>query len=257
MTGGVFASLEGDTASLTSHFHPEIQLDNSCSYSCALAECHYTIGWNVVADKNNSIYFIYKRLLHDDDSYTIRVPSGYYTFEKLAAYIENATAEIGHKMQLKLNKATGRTTIITNDKNICIEVSTEQTDSLAPSLGFENGIYCYKDEHTSTNAVGLWHFPTIRLDCDLTCGTYHNGAITHTLCEFDLNEIDHNSSESLLDYKIVMKPRYPIYLPINRHRISSINITAFDQTGERLKFKANERLHCWIHIKKDVDLSER
>lgn len=256
MTGSIFASLSGDSASLTSHFLPELQLDNSCSYSCALIECHYAIGWNIVEGENNSIYYAHRISTWTDQvNFSVRIPSGYYTFNQLSAYIENASSEHGHTLRLKLDKTTMKTTIMTGDVKICIEVRPEHTDGLAPSLGFENGFYCKMEEYSSANAANLWNFTTIRLDCDLISGSYHNGNITHAIYELDLSEIDYDSIDKV-GYKIVMRPTHPIYLPINRHRINSINITAFDLTGERLKFKHNERLHCRIHIKKDADLSE-
>lgn len=257
MTGSVFASLSGDTASLTSHFNPELQLDNGSSYSCALTECHYTITPNIVEGKNNSLYFSFREHIWDAKVFfAIRVPSGYYTFERLSEYIEHRSTFLGHKMLLELDTTTMKTTIATYDDRICIEVREAHTDGIAPSLGFAYGFYCHAKMYESANGAKLWKEKTskIRLDCDLTEGTYHNGEITHTIYEFDVAKYDYDLANSL-DYKIVVVPRYPVYLPVNHQRISSINITAFDQRGEQLKLIDNESLHCWIHIRKDVDLS--
>lgn len=255
MCESVFATFSGDSSSLTAHFLPELQLDSHSSYLCALVQCTYDVAPNIHDKENNALYFTHKQTV-GTKPFSIKVPTGYYTFSDLAKHIETASTNLGHRITLRQDISSKKITIITGDDKICIEVKHDHTDGIAPLLGFSDKFYCHAKEYTSQNPAKLWNEqPTkVYLECDLIGGAYHNGNITHTIHEFDITANDYEWAGKL-DYKIVEAPKHLVYLPINRHRISSINITAFDQTREQLKLNGG-RLHCRIHIKKDAYISK-
>lgn len=115
-------------------------------------------------------------------------------------------------------------------------------DCIASVLGFENRVLS-KGLHKSDRIVNITNVNNIRIDCDLTTGSFHNGKSTHTIYEFSPN-VD-------AGYKINEQPRHLVYLPVIRRRINTINITIVDQNGDLVDFRG-EQITCRIHIKREL-----
>lgn len=144
------------------------------------------------------------------------------------------------EFQVIFNKNNMTTTIKTGNGNLYIGFG--ERDSIGQVLGFSRRPLHSKNTYASDTIVNIQNINTIRVDCDITSGSYNNGERTHTIYEF-IPTVDPG-------YKIIEQPQNLIYLPVNRHRMSGINITVLDQYGNLVDFRG-ELITCRIHIKRD------
>lgn len=115
-------------------------------------------------------------------------------------------------------------------------------DSIGPLLGFSERLLEPNVSHRSDKLVNIQPVNTIRIDCDLSTGSFHNGQRTHTIFEFSPS-VDPG-------YKINIQPKHLIYLPVTKRRISELTISIVDQNGDLVDFQG-ETITCRIHLKKD------
>lgn len=232
-------TMAGNSPNLTTHFHPEIELDGQCNYSCALLDFS-TSDSLIVTENNNKFHYQVVLRFRPDQYEFIELPIGVYVFADVASFIEKEMLKRGYTMKLKLDTETMRTTIEV-PKNICLDFT--KRNSIGRLLGFDVETVCggkeYKSEHNIPNIRDLTSF---RINCDLVAASFHNGVPTHTLHEFT-PQVDSN-------YKIIEQPKNLIYLPLVKRRISIINITVVDQ-NEKLLNLWGKQISCRIHIKKD------
>lgn len=227
-------TLSGNSSSLTSYFHPEIELDDQNDYSCALLDFYTYNSIPNVTDANNKFYYTYRNITE-----TIEIHVGSYEIAEICEIINKHLASEEVIFRMHGNKNISKT-IIKCHPEICIDFSRENT--IGPLLGFAKRKLEGDDYYMSENTVNITHITSIRIDCDLTTGSFHNGKSSHTLYEF--------SPSVAPGYKINVQPRNLIYLPIVRRRINSVNISVVDQNGESVDFRG-ERIICRVHIKKD------
>lgn len=246
MTGGIVATLAGDSSSLTTYFHPELELDNQHNYLCALLDFTCKPLPNV-NETNNKLFFDKPSNILVERWGRVVLPIGpNYSFEELKAIIEERTSATKWNFKLTLDPNTNKVTLKTSDKKVRIDFT--QSGSMHKLLGFEPREYKGAEEYVGEHAITMRTIKSIRLECDLTTGTFRNGSITHTLHRFDVNRST-TTTTNQNDYIITEQPANLIYLPIIRRRISSINITAFDQDGEPLELNGGHS-SCRIHIAK-------
>lgn len=231
-------TLSGDTSSLTSYFHPEIVLDERYSYSCGLLDFSTYNSIPNVHAKNNKFYFKKDPVEKYD---IIEIPVGSYEIDDIGAYITKKLSEFSRGVQIRLfgNKNIMKCVIETS---VDISIDFSKPDNIGELLGFNavtlNGSKSYQSDKTVT----IQNISNIRIECDLTSGSYHNGKSTHTIYEFN--------PTTNPGYKIIEKPKNLIYLPMIRHRINSVNISVVDQNNNQIDFR-EEQITCRIHIKRD------
>lgn len=239
MSTSLTITLSGKTSTLSAFFHPEIELDERYNYSCALLDFFTYNTIPNIHEKNNKFY--YKR---ENDSLwsVITVPVGSYELRELLDILEQCF-RIEERTTSLFNIQGNRNTM--KCKAIFSEVMVDFTrnDCLGPVLGFGKRILEPGEEHESDNPICIQSINSIRIDCDLTSGSYHNGKVTHTLYEFSPS-VDPG-------YKIVEQPTNLIYLPIITRRINTLNISIVDQEGEPIDFRGEE-VSCRIHIKREA-----
>lgn len=242
---GIVATLEGGSSSLTTYFHPELELDDRFTYACALLDFTYKPAPNV-HEKNNKFHYAKLKFINANN-YVIEMPTGSYSFQDIANFIERESEKNGNRIKIRFNKETLKVTMDTNNKDICINFQ-DHPNSIGGLLGFDSEVYCGRKQYESQHAMKIDTTKRIRIDCDLTTGTFHNGSITHTIHEFELtqNQLDLDDS---FGYIITEQPRNLIYLPITRRRISNINITAFNQDGEPIEVDGGH-ISCRVHIQR-------
>lgn len=234
-------SLSGDSSSLTSYFNPEIQLDHRFNYSCCLLDFSASNLFDI-NESNNKLHWNVVKPLWPDQEGVFELPVGLYKFESISNYLEDAFQKIGYKVRFRVDKKSMKT-IIQMNKHICFDF--DKPESIGELLGFERYKICGTDNHESQDPIGdSYDSQAIRIVCDLISGSYHNGECSHTIHEFYPKVDD--------DYKIHEQPYNLVYLPIVRHRISSVNITLQDQDGELIDFNRRQ-INCRIHIKKGIE----
>ena len=82
---------------------------------------------------------------------------------------------------------------------------------------------------------------SIKIECSIATGSYHNGLLVHTLHEF--------FPEVPSTYKIIESPSQVIYLPLTAGRtIDYIELRRVDQKGRLVDFR-REQISFRVHIK--------
>lgn len=228
-------TLTGNSSLLRTTFYPEIELDERYTYSCSLLDFYTYNSIPNVYESNNKFHY---RRNEKSEKEVITIPIGSYEVGQIGEFIEDALREKDHRFRLFSNLNTMKCRI---ESDVFIDFS--QPNSVGSILGFgkeklEAGIY-----HIADDIVNIQTLNSIRVDCDLTAGSFHNGKSTHTIYEFTPS-VDPG-------YKISEQPKHLIYLPLIRHRISELNISTVDQDGRLVDFRG-EKITCRIHIKKDV-----
>lgn len=226
-------TLTGSSSSLNAYFHPEIELDNHYNYSCSLLDLHTYNSIPNIHENNNKLYYTNA----DGISDFITVPVGSYEIHEIATYLHNILKEKGITFNMKGNKNTMKC-IIECD----VILDFRPNDCIGSVLGFSKRVLSDERMYKSDNIINIHHINIIRIDCDLTTGSFHNGERSHTIYEF--------SPSVSPGYKIMEQPKNLIYLPVIRRRINTINISVVDQNGDLVDFRG-ETITCRIHIKRD------
>lgn len=227
-------TLTGNSSSLSSSFYPEIQLDERYNYSCCLLDFFTYNSIANVDETNNKLYY---SAIGTDEFQVISVPVGSYEVDEIAVYINDQFKELNHNFKLNGCKNTMKCTIETD-----LHIDFCRHDSIGSLLGFINITLSGQSKYVSENVIKIQPINSIRIDCDLTTGSFHNGQSTHTLYEF--------CPTVKPGYKIILQPKNLIYLPITRRRINTLNISIVDELGKYIDFRG-ETITCRIHLKRD------
>lgn len=227
-------TLTGDCSHLRARFHPEIELDTRHTYSCCLLDFYTYNSIPNIDEKNNKFHF---STGVNEPMQVITVPKGSYELNDIGEFLREQLAKKKIPFYFHANVKTMRFSI---ECNIIIDFSPR--DSIGSVLGFSKRIFEASDVRESDLLVNIQRINSIRIDCDLTTGSYHNGKCTHTIYEF--------SPTVEPGYRIMEQPKHLIYLPIVRHRINELNISIIDQDGYPVDFRG-EQITCRIHIKRD------
>lgn len=227
-------TLTDNRSQLRASFHPEIELDERYSYSCCLLDFYTYNSIPNIDEKNNMFHFSTEV---NAPMQVITVPKGSYELNDIGDYLREELRKKEIPFYYHANEKTMRFSI---ECNLIIDFT--QKNSIASVLGFSKKIFDASNGEQSDLLVNIQRINSIRIDCDLTTGSYHNGKSTHTIYEF--------SPTVASGYRIWEQPKHLIYLPIVRHRINELNISIIDQDGNFVDFRG-EQITCRIHIKRD------
>lgn len=230
-------TLTGNSSLMNAYFHPEIELDENSNYSCSLLDFTTYNSIPNVHESNNKFHYIWKNELPT----FIEIPVGSYELEDISKVINEHFKKKKIEFKMTGNKCTMKC-YIECDLNLIIDFYT-QKECIGSLLGFDRRILSDKKMFKSDHPINIQHINTIKIECDLTSGSYHNGRNTHTIYEF--------SPSVNPGYKIIEQPKNLIYLPVVRRRINTVNITIVDQNGKLVDFRG-ETITCRIHIKKEL-----
>lgn len=231
-------TLTGNTSTLNSYFCPEIELDERYSYSCCLLDFYSFNSIPNINNRNNTL--VYSKD-YGSTYQSITLPIGSYEVDDILSRLEAEFKARELDIKITSDKTTMKCTIYVSDK--CV-VDFSQSNSIGSVLGFTpQYLFDPGSTHISNRVINIQTINSLRIDCDLITGSYHNGSGTHTIYEFDPS-VDPG-------YKIAEQPKHLIYLPIVRHRISTISLTIKDQEGKLIDFRG-ENITCRLHIKRDA-----
>lgn len=226
-------TLTDKSSRLRATFHPEIELDERYSYSCCLLDLYTYNSIPNIDEKNNKFYY---SIDEKEPMQVIVLPKGSYELNDIGDFLRNELRKVEIPFFFSANEKTMRFSI---ECDIFIDFSP--SDSIGSVLGFSKKIV-NATKIESDFLVNVQRVNSIRIDCDLATGSYHNGKCTHTIYEF--------SPTVAPGYRILEQPKHLIYLPIIKHRINEINISLIDQDGNTVDFRGEE-ITCRIHIKRD------
>lgn len=227
-------TLTGNSSLLRTCFHPEIELNKEYSYSCSLLDFYTYNSIPNIHENNNKFHY---SISEQSETEVITIPVGSYEINTIAEYLEKELDERKHIFRLNPNINTMKCRLESD-----VHIDFTQPNSVGRVLGFSKRKLMAGEYHTSDNVVNIQTVNSIRIDCDLTAGSFHNGKSTHTIYEFS-PDVDPG-------YKITEQPNHLIYLPVIRYRISELNISIVDQDGKLVDFRG-EKITCRIHIKRD------
>lgn len=229
----ITVTLSGNSSSLNGYFHPEIELDEKYNYSCCLLDFYSYNSIPNVTGTNNKFY-----LMIDDKLTALVIPIGIYEIDEIIDYLKNECKNKGVNLAMEADKITMKCTV-----RCSVMIDFTRNDCIGQVFGFSNRKLPAGLPHKSNKVVNIQNINNLRIDCDLTTGSFHNGKSTHTIYEF-YPSVDPG-------YKINEQPKHLIYLPIIQRRISTINISIVDPDGELVDFQG-EKITCRLHIKRDT-----
>lgn len=227
-------AITGDSSLLHADVYPEIVLDERYNYSCSLLD-FYTYHSIPNVHENNNV-FHYSLDKHGPWE-EIVIPVGSYEVKTITDIINRRLEEKKIKFYLQANVNTLKCKL---EGEIYLDFT--KSNSIGSLLGFKKRILVAFKTHKSDHLVNIQSVNNIRIECDLTTGSFHNGKSTHTIYEFSPS-VDPG-------YKINEQPKHLIYLPVTKNRINEVNISIVDQDGRLLDFRG-EQITCRIHIKRE------
>jgi hypothetical protein len=165
----------------------------------------------------------------------ITIPEGSYEIEDIEKYIISKLPK-NIKFSLKPNNNTLKSELFCSEA-----VNFEKENSLGKILGFKNKLYKENETHHSELPVDIIKVNSIRVECNITRGSYNNGMEGHIIHEFYPADPP--------GYKIIEAPRNVIYLPIITKSIHNITISLRDQNGDLINFRG-ETISVRLHLKR-------
>lgn len=165
----------------------------------------------------------------------ITIPEGSYEIEDIEKYIKS---QLGEKIKftLKPNNNTLKSEICCSEK-----INFEKTGSIRTLLGFSAKTLEADQTHISQLPVDIIKVNSIRVECNVTRGSFLNGVESHVLHEF--------YPAVPPGYKIIEIPRNVIYLPVVSQRINNLTITLLDQDNNLINFRG-ERISVRLHLRR-------
>jgi hypothetical protein len=224
-------SFNGATSSLNSYFPENIDVSEG-NWVMGLTgfEAYNTVP-NI--DQSNDTFYYYEPRTEEPKKFKLQ--HGAYNIEDLEDAIkQQLPADV--EFQLVDNPNTQQCIILSNAK-----IDFSRSNTLRELLGFKQKVLDAGVSHTSENHVQINRINSIRINCNITTGSFNNGAPAHIIHEFFPTVPP--------GYKIVEEPQHIIYLPINVRRIDYINLSITDQDGIPLNFRG-DRISVRLHLKR-------
>ena len=234
-------SVSGNSSILEASFFPPIQLNPSKHYVIGFTDLWTFNSIPNIYEGHNEICFsrIEKEKTSGKDitaEKVITLPTGSYELEELTAELKARCQKLGISFTLKSNENTLKTTI-ESDWNIDFRGKNTFYDL----LGFKSKLYTSGKVYESENTVKIIGVNSIKVECSIATGSYHNGQLVHTLHEF--------FPSVPTTYKIIESPSEVIYLPIKADStIDNIQFRLVDQDGKLVDFR-KEIISLRVHIK--------
>lgn len=165
----------------------------------------------------------------------ITIPEGSYEVEDIEKYLKE---KLGKEITftLKPNNNTLKCEICCSEK-----IDFKKTDSIGKLLGFKGQIYDANIQHISDLPVDIIKVNSIRVECNVTRGSFLNGVEGHVIHEFFPSEPP--------GYKIIEIPKNVIYLPVIAQRINNLTVSLRDQDGNLVNFR-KERISVRLHLRR-------
>lgn len=234
-------TLSGRSSTLSSRYHPPINLEASDDYVLGLISFEsYNSIPNIEKHRNNKLYY-------GLEGKYIEIPEGTYEIDSMNRYLQQAlwlaindANDIVRKKSVLISiKANNNTLKCTIKCSEVIDFTKE--DSIGSWLGFKPRKLTAYHSHESDFPVNIFSINSICIECNIVSGSYVNDKQAHILHEF--------FPTVPAGFKIVESPRNVIYLPINSQVIDEIVIKIVDQDGKIVNFK-KELVSLRLHLKK-------
>lgn len=210
-------TLKGDSSELSCDIFPPLEVEHA-SQLCLLSL--YT---------SNSIPNIdplcYKIAFNSTPAncHTVEIPTGTYELESLESSIRKL---LPSSVRFVL-KADVNTLQCMMQSSAEIDFTVE--NNISKLLGFDSKKYEPKTIHVSRNIVNIMRVNSIKIECNLTTGSFNNGIPDQTIHEF--------SPSVPPGYKISEAPLHPVYYPLVRSCISKVDVALKDQDDNLINLR--------------------
>ena len=225
MSESLIISLSGRTSTLENHFFPPIELSGDKNYALGLVKL-LTF---------NSIPNLEKKNFYVADLETINIPTGSYEIEDINKFLSDKLKLENVTFSLKANNNTLQSTIECDR-----DIDFTKADSIGELLGFDPQILKAGESHTSKHPISIIKINSLRIECNITRGSYSDGKEVHYIHEF--------FPAVPPGFKIIEKPLEIIYLPISVKRIDYLIVRIVDQDGDIVNFRG-ETVTVRLHLK--------
>ena len=219
-------SLSSTSSILETRFFPPIELSPSKQYALGLIEL-WTFHSIPNIDSRNNIIVV--------NNQAVEIPTGSYELEDLENIIKEKIKNKGYSFSLQANNNTLKSEILCSH-----EINFLGKRSIGRLLGFTSKILEPNVKHISDLPVQILKVNTIRVECNITGGSYVNERRVHVIHEFFPSVPP--------SYKIIESPSPVIYLPVTVNTIDHIQLRLVDQDGELINFRG-ETISIRLHIK--------
>jgi hypothetical protein len=186
-----------------------------------------------ITEENNHIYY---KKGHSDDWTEYVIPIGAYNIEHLGELLKKKLQDNHVDFDLHGDISTQRAILFSDS-----EIDFRPENTPADLLGFSHIVYKPNKHHVSDNLVQINKVNVIRVECNITTGSYINGEQGHIIHEFFPGVAP--------SFKINEVPSTAVYLPITTNYIDSIVLRIIDQDGELIDFR-EEPISIRLHLKR-------
>ena len=217
-------SLSGTESVLSATYHPPINLNPRKRYALGLVS--FNTFFTVPNLINKKFYY--------GGGKVIIIPNGYYDITDLEKLLKDKLGS--DNIFLKAPTHSTKCELWSQ-----FEVDFTPDDSLHKELGFKQQKYVKRNKiYFADSPVDLVKVKLIRIECNITSGSYHNHQDVHSLHHFAPN-VGHAVA-------INEHPRNIIYLPVNVQTIHNITLRIVDQNRELLDFQ-KENIEIKLELK--------
>jgi hypothetical protein len=155
------------------------------------------------------------------DVYTL--PTGSYELENIEAIIKQILPD-DISFSLRANKNTLKCEMICSEN-----IDFSMASSIGKLLGFKNKVYKASTIHESANLINIMKVNSIKVECNLICGSFSDGLPSQTIHEFYPTVPP--------GYKIIEVPRHLVYYHLNTASITRVNIALKDQNDNLINLR--------------------
>lgn len=228
--------INGNSNVLSCDFFPPIELGNARPWEIGLVNlCTYNSIPNIEVGVNNMFHY---KSGKDGSMKVIELAEGSYEVDDIVNYIKERL-EDNVELNIRANNNT-----LKCELKCSVEVDFTKMFSVGSVFGFASRLLEPKIWHTSVNPVNIIRVNTIRIECNLTRGSYNNGREGHTIHEF--------FPAVAPGFKLVESPSTIIYVPVNAQRITNITVRIVDQEGRLINFRG-ENITVRLHLRQQLD----
>lgn len=225
-------TLSGTSSVLEARYFPPIELTNKKNWTVGLVEL---LTYNSIPniDEGCNKFYINK----DGKQIAIIIPTGNYEIQDIEAYLKKRLGKRNIPFNLKADNVTLKIEIqVPSD----ISLDFRPDDSIGRLLGFKKEILTGSPLYKSHLPADIIHVNSLRIECNITAGSYINDKRVHTIHEFFPSVPP--------GYKIIEVPAQVIYLPIVGHSIDQLQLKIVDQDGRLVNFRG-EVITIRLHIR--------
>lgn len=231
-------TLTGKKSVLSVQYFPPIDISDG-DYELGLIDFETFNTIPNINSNNNKFYF-------NNNDEVITIPDGSYELDAINVYLQREIIKLYPKKKedneeypliLRANNNTMKSEMLCS-----FRVNFEKPQNVGSVLGFsKKSIVPPNKWYESDEPVNIISVNMLRIECNITGGSYNNSKPVHTIHEFPTRVPP--------GYKISETPFRVIYLPIVTRVIDDLTIRVVDQNGHLIDFRGEE-VTVRLHVRK-------